>query len=119
MLSEEHGKDLNKYDENEKRYEPNQELKWLSDYLVNGLILLKHKLAIEDNDTIAETLNGLWKTLDFLNVTDEMQNGGSAIHGRYNILQEEMSVLFKEKKLTKPQVNAILLHTKTQLFSHL
>ena len=70
VLSEEHGKDLNKYDDNEKRYEPNQELKWLSDYLINCLILLKHKLCIADPEILAETLDALWKTLDFLNITD-------------------------------------------------
>ena len=86
VLSEEKGVDLNKYNEFEKRYEPNQELKWLSDYLVNGLILLKHELKIEDPDVLAETLNALWRTLDFLNVTDKIENGGAAVHSRFNIL---------------------------------
>ena len=101
ILSAEKGKNINQYDQNEKRYEPNQELKWLSDYLVNGLILLKHKLAIEDKDTLAELLNTFWKTLDFLNVSDEVENGGAAVHSRYNILQEDLSMLFKEKKINK------------------
>lgn len=101
VLSDEKGKNINLYDQNEKRYEPNQELKWLSDYLVNGLILLKHKLAIEDKDTLAEALNALWKTLDFLNVSDQVESGGAAVHSRYNILQEELSILFKEKKIDR------------------
>lgn len=119
VLSEERGQDVNKYSDTEKRYEPNQELKWLSDYLVNSLILLKHTLALEDADTVAEALNALWKTLDFLNVTDEIENGGAAVHSRYNVLQEEMQALFQDKKLTKAQVGSIVQYAKTQLFSHL
>ena len=66
------------------------ELKWLSDYLLNGLILAKHKLELEDTELVAELLNVLWKTLDFLNINDQIENGGAAVHSRFNILQEEM-----------------------------
>lgn len=65
-------KDINKYTANEMRYEPNWELKWLADYIVNGLVCLKHELKMEDTDAIAETLQALWETLDFLNVGEEI-----------------------------------------------
>jgi len=63
------------------------ELKWLADYLVNGLVLLKHELKMEDNDAIAETLQALWSTLDFLNITDEIGQGGKAVNSRFMVLQ--------------------------------
>ena len=47
--SEKQGGDINAYDENENRYEPNQELKWLADYLVNSLVLSKSDLHLEDS----------------------------------------------------------------------
>jgi len=72
VYSSELKKDINAYSANEMRYEPHWELKWLADYIVNGLVLLKHDLKMEDCDGIAETLNALWETLDFLNVTDEI-----------------------------------------------
>jgi len=52
------------------RYEINYELKWLADYLVNCLVCLKSDLKMEDCDSIAECLQALWETLDFLNVND-------------------------------------------------
>jgi len=64
------GKDYNQYNEFEKRYEHNQELKWLAKFIVESLILLKHDLKMENEETIAELLNIFWKTLDFLNGKD-------------------------------------------------
>ena len=58
-------KNINTYSENENRYEPNQELKWLGDYLVNGLILLKSDLGIVETEINCDALHVLWKTLDF------------------------------------------------------
>lgn len=81
--------------------------------------MLKHELKLSDNDTVAEALNALWKTLDFLNVNDKIENGGAAVHSRYNTLQAELSILFKEKKLTKDQVNTIVHHVKKDLFQNL
>ena len=49
-------KNVNAYSENEDRYEPRQELKWLGDYLVNGLILLKSDLAIVETDLTCDLL---------------------------------------------------------------
>jgi len=73
VYSTQNSKDIQKYNETEMRYEPNMELKWLADYIVNGLVFLKHDLKLEDQDGIAETLQALWETLDFLNVTDEIE----------------------------------------------
>jgi len=64
------GKDFNHYNEFEKRYEHNQELKWLAKFIVESLILLKHDLKMENEETVAELLNTFWKTLDFLNGKD-------------------------------------------------
>ena len=50
------GKNINEYNENEKRYEPNQELKILADYVVNGLVVIKHDIALADADACADML---------------------------------------------------------------
>jgi len=64
-ISEEKGMDINIYNEFEKRYEPDQELKWLANYLVQSLIFFKQDLSLENDETIADLLNTFWKTLDF------------------------------------------------------
>ena len=66
-LSEAHGTNYQQYDENEKRYEKNMELKLLADYLINCLVFCKESLKSSDNDTTAEILHAMWNTLDFLN----------------------------------------------------
>lgn len=55
-MSEEKGRDLQFYSEFESRYEPGQELKWLSDYVVQALVHIKGDLAIKDDDCAAELL---------------------------------------------------------------
>ena len=45
-LEESEGSGVNNYSANEKRYEPESELKWLSDYLVQALIFFKGDLEI-------------------------------------------------------------------------
>lgn len=70
LYSSEHKKDINKYSQNEMRYEKNWELKWIADYIINALVYVKSELKMEDTDAIAETLQALWETLDFLNVND-------------------------------------------------
>ena len=66
-LSEAHGTNYQQYDENEKRYEKNMELKLLADYLINCLVFCKESLKSSDNDTTVEILHAMWNTLDFLN----------------------------------------------------
>jgi len=97
--SEDAGKNIQVYNEFEKRYEPNMELKWLADYLLNGLVLIKHTLCLTDTDATAEVLQALWETLDFQNIKDEM-DGGKAIHGRFMILQSNLTELYNDKKIT-------------------
>ena len=80
------GIDINYFSENETRYEPNQELKWLADFLINGLVLLKHDLAMEDVESISDVLQAMWETLDFMNVDDQLDQGGAAVHGRFTNL---------------------------------
>ena len=43
------GTNLNAFNENEKRYEVNQELNWLAQYLINGLIMIKNTLKVKDD----------------------------------------------------------------------
>ena len=62
--------DLNAFSENENRYEPNQELKWLGNFLVDALVLCKHDLKIEDNVTSALVIDAMWRTLDYHNIED-------------------------------------------------
>lgn len=112
-------KNVNAYSENEDRYEPRQELKWLGDYLVNGLILLKSDLAIVETDLTCDLLQVLWKTLDFQNTRDSVGNGGAAVHGRFSYLQEQLTELYKTKQITRPHVQGILQYVKRTLFSHL
>ena len=49
FLSKSAGIDINAFNENEKRYELNQELKWLAQYLINGLIMIKNTLKVRDD----------------------------------------------------------------------
>jgi len=68
VLSEKAGQDLNAFDQNENRYEKNQELKWLADFVVNALVHCKHDLKMDDPIHIAEVIECLWKTLDYHNI---------------------------------------------------
>ena len=70
LYGEHLGQRINYYSENEMRYEPNQELSWLADFIVNGLVLLKHDLAMDNDEKIADVLKCLWDTLDFRNFED-------------------------------------------------
>jgi hypothetical protein len=63
------------------------ELKWLADYIVNGLVMIKHNLGIDDCDTVADTLQALWDTLDFLNLTDQIDHSGKAVNNRFILLR--------------------------------
>ena len=85
-MSEKTGQNLNAFDQNEDRYEKNQELKWLADFIVNSLVLCKHDLKMEDPVQISEVVETLWKTLDYQNIEDEIENGGAAVHGRFTFL---------------------------------
>lgn len=119
VYKEQKGKDINKYDENEKRYEPKMELKWLADYLVNALVLLKHELNMENNDAVAEALQVFWDSLDFLNINEEMEGGGKAVNSRFMIMQNGVSDLFKTQRINRSQAMKIIEYTRRTLFMHL
>lgn len=93
-LSQANNTNYQNYDENEKRYEKNMELKILADYLINCLVFIKSSLNTEDDETTAEILQVMWKTLDFLNFEDEIHQEDGAVHKRYRTLQDELLVLF-------------------------
>ena len=93
-MSERTGQDLNAFDQNEDRFERNQELKWLADFIVNALVVCKHDLQMEDPANIAEVVEIMWKTLDYRNLEDEIENGGAAVHGRFTFLQKSIVDLF-------------------------
>jgi len=48
-----------------------------------------------------------------------LKNGGAAVHGRYNILTEDVTRMYKEKELTRDQVKQIMEYMKRTLFSHI
>ena len=118
-LSAAHGTNYQEYDENEKRYEKNMELKLLADYLINCLVFCKESLKSSDDDTTAEILHVMWKTLDFLNYEDEIDQEDGAVHKRYRTLQDELTVLFQEKKIDRKGVSGLLEYMKCTLFAHL
>ena len=119
-LSQAHGNNYQNYDENEKRYEKNMELKLLADYLINCLVFCKESLKTSDDDTTAEILHAMWNTLDFLNTDSSIDdNDDGAVFKRYGILQEELSVLFQEKKIDRKGATGVLEYIKCNLFAHL
>lgn len=118
-MSGEQGFDINEYDEFEKRFEPNQELKWLADYFIHGLVLCKHTLRIEAEDLCADIVDMLWKTMDYKNIWEEVTGGGAALHTRINYLQEEIYGFYDKRMLTKEQVRHILNYCRTTLFTHM
>ena len=119
MMSEKSQTDLNAYSDLENRYEPNQELKWLGDFIVNVVILCKHDMKVENPEIVAEVVESLWKTLDYHNIQDEVDNGGAAIHGRFTFLKSELENMFFAKRLSKKDVKLILDYTQRTLFAHL
>ena len=118
-MSEKSGEDLNSYSDLENRYEPNQELKWLADFIVNVVVLCKHDLKIENPEIVAETVEAMWKTLDYHNIQDEVENGGAAIHGRYTFLKSELESMFFAQRLTHKQVRIIVDYAHRTLFNHM
>lgn len=78
------------YSEFEKRYEPESELKWLGDYIINALVFLKGDLGIQDDEQLSELINCIWRALDFQNTSDQIKNGGPAVHSRYNIFKTKL-----------------------------
>jgi len=61
----------------------------------------------------------MWLTLDFLNITDEIDKGGKAVNNRFMILQNGLKELYIEKKLTRQNVQSICDYMRKTLFIHL
>lgn len=55
---------MNKWDENESRFEP-QELKWVANYIVNNLVFCRGLYL--DDQASAAVMHLLWEVLDILN----------------------------------------------------
>ena len=118
-VEETEGNRVNDYSANEKRYEPESELKWLSDYLVQALIFFKGDLSIEDNELNAELIQMMWGTLDFTSFQDKIEGGGAAVHRRFTFLRNAMADLYAQKRVNKKTATAIMDYAKRTLFSHL
>ena len=65
---------MRSWDENENRFESN-ELKWISDYVVNNLVFIKTKLQIENKEAIAHLLHVLWQCLDLFSEQNDVNSG--------------------------------------------
>ena len=69
--------------------------------MVNSLVMCKQLLKLENNDLISDLIEMLWKTLDYTNIWEEIQNGGRAVFGRFNFMQEELCGFFDKDMLTR------------------
>ena len=91
----------------------------MADYIVNALVLVKHDLKMEDNDYIAEAMQALWETLDFMNMTESIEDGGKAVNSRFMTLTQHLSNLYRDQRINKKQATGILEYSRRTLFSHL
>lgn len=71
--------DLNKWDDCESRFEPN-ELKWIADFIVNNLVFCRTQLNCQDDEVCAKILQLLW---DVLNLFGEQQDLPQHMASRY------------------------------------
>lgn len=67
---------LQNWDEYENRYEPN-ELKWIADYIIHGLVFAKKDLQLETDEQIAHVVHALWNALDLFSEIDHEQIAAS------------------------------------------
>ena len=61
----------------------------------------------------------MWRTLDFQNTNDKIENGGAAVHSRFRFLKNSLSQLYADKRVNREQVGRILDYMQRTLFSHL
>ena len=85
------GQDLRTWNEFESRYEEN-ELKWISDYVVSNLVFIKNELKITDNEAISHVLHVLWTTLDLFAENQDLE-GAKA--NRYENLRNGLAHCFE------------------------
>ncbi len=55
--------DLNKWDDCESRFEPN-ELKWIGNFMVDNLVFCKNTLKCDDGGACSQLGQLLWEVLD-------------------------------------------------------
>lgn len=77
------GEDLNKWDDCESRFEPN-ELRWIGNFIVNNLVFCKSKLCLENDAACAQILHMLWDTMDLFGNHGDLE---SQLADRYKHLQ--------------------------------
>ena len=109
------GQDLRTWDEFESRYEEN-ELKWISDYVVSNLVFIKNELKITDNEAISHVLHVLWTTLDLFAENQDLE-GAKA--NRYENLRSGLENCFAQRLLNKEQVGKTLEYCRKSIFGHL
>mmetsp|Transcript_23064 Transcript_23064/g.35701 ORF Transcript_23064/g.35701 Transcript_23064/m.35701 type:complete len:145 (+) Transcript_23064:7-441(+) len=89
FIKQDTGRDINAYDENEKRYEKNQELKILGDFIIDALVCFKHNLKVDNPEVVAKLIQVFWETLDFKDMKSTLENG-SAVNQRFDFLKREL-----------------------------
>lgn len=105
------------WDEYQCRYEAN-ELKWIADYLVQGLVFIKTKLKINDEQRICWILETLWQTLDIFDY-DSSKALRNSMSNRYNKMQTGIKDLFVNGHINRDQASQILEYLRKTLFAHL
>lgn len=88
--------DLNKWDDCESRFEPN-ELKWIADFIVNNLVFCRETMNSQDDEVCAKVMQLLW---DVLNLFGEEQDLPKNMASRYQVLQTGLKQMFVDKVLT-------------------
>ena len=103
------------WNEFESRYEEN-ELKWISDYVVSNLVFIKNELKITENEAISHVLHVLWTTLDLFAENQDLE-GAKA--NRYENLRSGLEHCFAQRLLNKEQVGKTLEYCRKSIFGHL
>ena len=108
--------DLNKWDDCESRFEPN-ELKWIANFNVDNLVFCRTNLMVEDEAVCSQLLQLLWEVLDlFGQGQSDLDNHTS---NRYRHLSSGLKVMFEEKTLTSAQVGKVLEYARQDIFGHM
>lgn len=108
--------DLNKWDDCESRFEPN-ELKWIANFNVDNLVFCKTKACIADESCMSAVIQLLWEVLDLFGQHDGDLDQQTA--NRYKHLSSGLKKLYEEKALTSAQVGQLLEHARQDVFGHM
>lgn len=108
--------DLNKWDDCESRFEPN-ELKWISNFNVDNLVFCRTNLMVDDETVCSQILQLLWEVLDLFGQGQcDLDNHTG---NRYRHLSSGLKMMFEEKALTSAQVGKVLEHARQDIFGHM